>query len=116
MDVMFFNLVNMDIHTGTRYPTVHSQSYNKLGKGSSSEREFTKKRNGSERKEDNGRKARVSTTMQEEVEWVFGSYAVKRVGTSLLHDKCALELQVERNLDTAVSHAGVVLYLLYLIQ
>ena len=107
LDVMFVSLVNMDIHTGTRSATGLSQRYHKqqLGRGSSTglEDDCAKKNNGG------GRKARKSVSVTEEVEWVFGSYVVKRVGTSLLHDKCALELQVERNLDTAISHAGLVL-------
>ncbi|XP_063884386.1 intermembrane lipid transfer protein VPS13D-like isoform X2 [Scylla paramamosain] len=108
LDVMFVSLVNMDIHTGTRSPTGHSQRYQKqLGRGSSSglEDDYTKKTNNGGRNGKEDRKARKNTSVTEEVEWVFGSYVVKRIGTSLLHDKCALELQVERNLDTAISHA-----------
>ncbi|KAG0696636.1 Vacuolar protein sorting-associated protein 13D [Chionoecetes opilio] len=108
LDVMFVSLVNMDIHTGTRSPTQHSQyNHKQLGRGnsSSSEEKHSKKRNRGGKKEEKGRKSRKNASVGE-VEWVFGSYMVRRCGTSLLHDKCALELQVERNLDTAISHAG----------
>jgi vacuolar protein sorting-associated protein 13D len=36
----------------------------------------------------------------------LGSFYVKKHGPSLLREKCQLKLQVERNLDTHISHDG----------
>jgi vacuolar protein sorting-associated protein 13D len=36
----------------------------------------------------------------------LGSFCVNKRGPSLLHEKCQLKLQVERNLDTHLNHDG----------
>lgn len=114
LDVMFVNLVNMDIFTGLRSPMKRSKRRHKhVGRESSGvpAGEHGRKISDGGRKSSNGGRKdsgrpRKGSSVEEDVAWVFGSYVVKRVGSSLLHDKCALTLQVERNLDTAVSHAG----------
>lgn len=104
---MFVNLVNMDIFTGTRSPTKHSRQHRKhVGRESSGVASGEQRRKNSAGGKKEGGRSRKSSSVEEDVAWVFGSYMVKRVGSSLLHDKCALTLQLERNLDTAISHAG----------
>jgi vacuolar protein sorting-associated protein 13D len=41
----------------------------------------------------------------------LGSFCVNKQGPSLLREKCRLKLQVERNLDTHLSHDGKYLVL-----
>jgi hypothetical protein len=36
----------------------------------------------------------------------LGSFCVNKCGPSLLHEKCQLKLQVERNLDAPLNHDG----------
>ncbi|XP_050720689.1 intermembrane lipid transfer protein VPS13D-like isoform X3 [Eriocheir sinensis] len=106
LDVMFVNLVNMDIFTGTRLPTRRSKQHHKhVGRESSGVASGEQRRKNSAGLKKEGGRSRKSSSVEEDVAWVFGSYLVKRVGSSLLHDKCALTLQLERNLDTAISHA-----------
>ncbi|KAG7167042.1 Vacuolar protein sorting-associated protein 13D-like 2, partial [Homarus americanus] len=84
LDVLYIDLVNMDIYTSTRSPPKKSYNSGRNNQGIS--------------------KSKSSNDTGEIVEWIFGSFSVMRQGTSMLYDKCALKLQVERNLDTAVCH------------
>ncbi|CAL4081883.1 unnamed protein product, partial [Meganyctiphanes norvegica] len=79
LDVMYIDLVNMDLYTSIR------TSLRKMP---------TKTAFKSQEQCDVDR-----------VEWVFGSYRIERQGCSLLKDKCALKLQVERNLDSMICHS-----------
>lgn len=95
---MYIDLVNMDIYTSNRSQQKKSRTVKVGGKtwpvaSSKGKQEASK--------------GKVEIADGEYVEWVFGSYSVVRQGISLLQDKCALKLQVERNLDTAISHAGM---------
>ncbi|KAK8735874.1 hypothetical protein OTU49_017439, partial [Cherax quadricarinatus] len=94
LDVMFIDLVNMDIYTSIRLSRQKSELGERKPHSSFSGKEKKKKKK--EREE--------SRSTRESVEWVFGSYSVIRQGISMLRDKCALKLQVERNLDTALGH------------
>lgn len=126
LDIMNINLVNMNIYTSTRV------SHEK-GKGKGTGEDDSKKRKSScvcseDTKSDaknqraSGRNTTNSKTGGQDsgrgsggtschacegmMEWTFGGYSVVHQGASLLQNKCALELQVERNLDADMSHAG----------
>lgn len=126
LDVMNINLVNMNIYTSTRV----SQ---KKGKGKVTDEDDSKKRKSScvcsedikseaKYQRTSGRNTTNSKTGGQDsgrgnagnschtcegmMEWAFGGYSVVHHGASLLQNKCALELQVERNLDADMSHAG----------
>ncbi|XP_047493790.1 vacuolar protein sorting-associated protein 13D-like isoform X6 [Penaeus chinensis] len=92
LDVMYIDLVNMDLYTSTR---ATRSKYSQQKARSKDEAKTTK---GNE-KEVGGR------VTEDSVEWMFRAYCVVRQGKSLLQEKCAIKLQVERNLDTAISHA-----------
>ncbi|XP_064107510.1 intermembrane lipid transfer protein VPS13D-like isoform X2 [Macrobrachium nipponense] len=101
LDVMYIDLVNMDLYTSTRSgrkktKNVKTEMKRKVTNISETvtyelPKNLSEKNCGSENK---------GTP-----EWLFSAYCVVRQGKSLLRDKCALKLQVERNLDTEVSHS-----------
>ncbi|XP_071526978.1 intermembrane lipid transfer protein VPS13D [Panulirus ornatus] len=97
LDVMYIDLVNMDIYTGIRSSQEKSYSTRK------GERQEPCTYLGMERQETSEGKESIHSI--EDVEWMFGSYSVVRQGISMLRDKCALKLQLERNLDSTICHA-----------
>ncbi|KAK3881484.1 hypothetical protein Pcinc_014068 [Petrolisthes cinctipes] len=124
LDVMNINLVNMNIYTSSRVP-------HQMGKGKATDEEDKKKgkdfckcsdetksddkyqrtseRNATNSKSDgpdsSGTGGKSCHSCEGMKEWTFGGYSVVHQGASLLQNKCALKLQVERNLDTDVTHA-----------
>lgn len=96
LDVMYIDLVNMDLYTSTR------ATRSKYSQQKARSKDEAKTLKGNE-KEVGGR------VTEDSVEWMFRAYSVVRQGKSLLQEKCAIKLQVERNLDTAISHAGMLM-------
>ncbi|KAK7083456.1 hypothetical protein SK128_002186, partial [Halocaridina rubra] len=103
LDVMYVDLVNMDIFTSTISSRI------KPTQGKPKKRENIK-----EEKQDHPNippekyakmNEKRDNEAKENQEWIFGTYCVRRQGKTLLREKCALKLQVERNLDTAISHS-----------
>nr|XP_045619802.1 vacuolar protein sorting-associated protein 13D-like isoform X1 [Procambarus clarkii]XP_045619809.1 vacuolar protein sorting-associated protein 13D-like isoform X1 [Procambarus clarkii] len=96
LDVMYIDLVNMDIYTSIRLSKIPFNS---------KVREKEHPSTFAEKEKQEASKSKGSSSSGENVEWIFGSYSVMRQGVSMLQEKCAFKLQVERNLDTALSHA-----------
>ena len=49
---------------------------------------------------------KAKNLLDENDAWNFGSYQIIKQGPSLLKDNCALQVQVERNLDGDISKIG----------
>ncbi|XP_076064677.1 vacuolar protein sorting 13D isoform X4 [Oratosquilla oratoria] len=98
LDVMHINLVNMDIYTSVRLRKSYSHKRNQSFEHASQAQTKVSQL----RRKDSDR---ILKREGESIEWLFNSYKVIRKGSSLLQDKCALKVQVERNLDTFTSRA-----------